>query len=77
MDYYETGQIVLFPYTRIPQGWLPCNGQRLNVQEHKTLFKLIGNKFGGDGVGTFALPDLKEAAVLFPGMGYYICTNTL
>ncbi|HBE80142.1 MAG TPA: phage tail protein, partial [Firmicutes bacterium] len=55
---YEVGQIVLFPYTlfpdNFPYNWLLCNGQQLSIQEYKAVFSVIGNKFGGDGVTTFA-----------------------
>ncbi len=75
---YEIGQIVLFPYTFLSGGfqdnWLLCNGQQLSIQEHRDLFAVIGNKFGGDGVNTFALPDLTQAAPHIK-MSYYICIS--
>jgi microcystin-dependent protein len=36
-----------------------CNGQTLNVQQNTALFSLLGTNFGGNGVQTFALPDLR------------------
>lgn len=42
-----------------PNGWLFCDGSLLPIYEYDTLFMLIGTTFGGDGVESFALPDLR------------------
>ncbi len=55
------GQIKLFPYNFAPKDWAFCAGQILSIQQNTALFSLIGNKFGGDGRTTFALPDLRGA----------------
>lgn len=73
MDYF-LGQIVVFPYSFVPMGWMLCNGQQLSVQQNTALFSLIGNKFGGNGQTTFNLPNLQGAEPL-PGIGYYICIS--
>lgn len=73
MDYL-IGQITLFPYSFIPYGWLPCNGTLLPVNQYQALFSLIGNKFGGDGVTNFALPNMQGAEPI-PGMAYAICNQ--
>ena len=52
------GTIALFPYIA-PDGWMPCDGRILLASTYQTLWALIGNKFGGDGRTTFALPDLR------------------
>ena len=67
-------QIGLFPYTFAPKGWLPCEGQLLEISANQTLYSLIGNRFGGDGRTSFALPDLRSKAPL-PGMAYHIYTS--
>lgn len=56
------GQVELFPYTFIPQGWMSCEGQLLQIQAYAALFSLIGNTYGGDGMSTFAVPNLKGKA---------------
>ncbi|HKG39457.1 MAG TPA: phage tail protein [Conexibacter sp.] len=43
-----------------PRGWARCHGQLLPISDHAPLFSLIGTTYGGDGVDTFALPDLRE-----------------
>src|SRR5687767_4192703 len=50
------GSIHLFPYPFTPRGYLPCDGQLLDIRENSHLFQLIGNTFGGDGTTTFAVP---------------------
>ncbi|MEP9369209.1 tail fiber protein [Xanthobacter sp. VNH20] len=57
-DYY-LGEIRAFPYDRIPAGWSKCEGQLLQVKQNAALFALLGDRFGGDGRTTFALPDLR------------------
>lgn len=42
-----------------PTGYAECDGRILQVAEHRRLFELLGKKYGGDGVATFALPDLR------------------
>ncbi len=54
------GEVRLFPYEKIPAGWLACEGQILYIAEYPKLFMLIGTKFGGDGKQKFKLPDLKK-----------------
>lgn len=54
------GELRLFTYTsRIPSGWRVCDGAVLNIKENAALFSLIGNRYGGDGKVTFALPYLR------------------
>ncbi|MFE5480536.1 phage tail protein [Nocardia sp. NPDC056541] len=70
------GQISIFTYGWTPQGWYPCNGDILKVSDHQALFSLIGNKFGGDGRTTFALPNLKAAGeTLGDNLLYAIATE--
>src|ERR1700755_2625426 len=61
------GEIRLFPYNFAPRGWLDCNGQLLSIAENETLFVLLGTTYGGDGVNTFALPDLRGRIPLHNG----------
>lgn len=53
------GEIRVFPYWFTPQGWLPCNGQILNISQYAALYALLGTKFGGNGTTTFALPNMQ------------------
>lgn len=48
---------VAFPFA--PSGWAFCNGQLMSISQYSALFSLLGIQYGGDGVQTFALPDLR------------------
>lgn len=61
------GEIRLFPYAKVPSGWLECKGQLLPVREHGALYHLIANTYGGEKDKTFALPDLRGRAVVGAG----------
>jgi microcystin-dependent protein len=52
-----------------PKGWLPANGQILAVRTNSALFSLLGVTYGGDGVNTFGLPDLRGRAPVGMGQG--------
>ena len=54
------GEIRMFGGDFAPRGWAHCHGQLLAIAEHAPLYSLIGTSFGGDGVETFALPDLRR-----------------
>lgn len=63
------GEIRLFAGDTVPEGWLSCDGRRLSVEEHDTLYSLLGNWFGGDGIHDFALPDLRGRVPVHDGKG--------
>lgn len=52
-----------------PAGWALCNGQLINISGNEALYSLIGVKFGGDGVSTFGLPDLRGKLPIGQGAG--------
>ncbi len=54
------GEVRLFPYGKIPAGWLACAGQTLYITAYPRLYMLIGTRFGGDGKQNFKLPDLQK-----------------
>lgn len=53
------GQVANFEGNFIPAGWTAADGQLLSIQSNQALFAIIGTTYGGDGVTTFALPDLQ------------------
>lgn len=55
------GEIRLYAGHIPPSGWLFCNGQQLPINQYQALFYLLGNNYGGNGVTTFAVPDLRGA----------------
>jgi len=58
------GQIVPFAGGFVPGGFLQANGQELPIADYTALFSLIGTTYGGDGVTTFAVPDLSGRTVV-------------
>lgn len=68
------GQIQMFAFGYAPSNWAPCDGQMLQIKEHMALFALLGNKYGGDGLSTFALPNLT-AFEANTGIKYFIAIN--
>jgi microcystin-dependent protein len=61
---------VAFPFA--PKGWAFCNGQILGVAQFQALFSLLGATYGGDGVHTFALPDLRGRVSVHSGPSYQL-----
>lgn len=63
------GEIRLAGFNFAPQGWAPCDGSLLAISQFDALFALIGTTYGGDGQGTFALPDLRGQVPVHAGGG--------
>jgi microcystin-dependent protein len=62
------GEIRLFPYTFVPQYWLPCDGSTYLIQSYQGLFAVIGFQFGGDQRTNFAVPDLRARVAVGTGI---------
>jgi microcystin-dependent protein len=63
------GSLLLVPYNFAPSGWALCHGQLLPISQNTALFSLLGTTYGGDGVTTFALPDLRGRVPISSGQG--------
>jgi microcystin-dependent protein len=61
------GEIRMFAGTFAPSGWAFCNGQTLSIAQSEVLFTLIGTTYGGDGITTFQLPDLRSRIPVHQG----------
>lgn len=61
------GQIEVFGFGFAPKNWVQCRGQILPIQQYQALFALLGTTYGGNGVNTFALPDLQGRVPLGVG----------
>jgi microcystin-dependent protein len=53
------GQIEVFGFGFPPRYWAQCAGQLMSIAQNQALFSLLGTTYGGNGVTTFALPDLR------------------
>lgn len=61
-----TGVINPFAGSSAPSGWLLCFGQSLNATanpEYAALWAVIGTTYGGSGITSFNVPDLRGRAV--------------
>lgn len=45
--------------SKIPVGYMLCNGDELLINDFPDLFETVGISFGGDGLNNFKLPDLR------------------
>ncbi len=61
------GEISYVGFDYAPNGWMQCNGQSLPVSQYSALFSLLGTKYGGDGIQTFKLPDLRGKVAIHQG----------
>jgi microcystin-dependent protein len=53
------GEIRMVGFGFAPSGWASCNGQSMPINQNQALFSVLGTTFGGNGVTTFNLPDLR------------------
>lgn len=54
------GTVAHFAASTAPAGWLKANGALVSRAAYAALFAAINTTFGaGDGVATFAIPDLR------------------
>jgi microcystin-dependent protein len=67
MDNNYLGEIRIFSGNFAPKGWAFCNGQLLPINQNQALFAILGTVYGGDGVTTFALPDMRGRIALHWG----------
>lgn len=50
---------------------VPARGQILPVSQNPYLYSLLGTLYGGDGINTFQLPDMRP--ITPNNMAWYIC----
>ncbi|RSK39991.1 phage tail protein [Mangrovimonas spongiae] len=71
------GDIKLTAITFEQRGWMECDGRLLSIAQHSALFSLLGITYGGDGITTFALPDLRGRVPVGIGSGPGLTTVQL
>ena len=71
--YLILGQILLSANPAVTVGGIAANGQLLQTSQNEALFNLLGTTYGGDGITTFALPDMRS--ITPNNMTYSICTT--
>jgi len=63
------GEIFMGGWNFAPLGFALCNGQIFAISSNTALFSLLGTNFGGNGINTFALPDLRGRIPIHQGQG--------
>ena len=53
------GQIMMFAGSIVPGSWVLCDGALLDISTNTALYMLLGTTYGGDGITTFAVPNLS------------------
>lgn len=71
------GEIRAFAFDFAPLHWAFCQGQLLPISQNTALFSVIGIQFGGNGVSSFALPDLQGMAPMGSGDGPGLTSRTV
>jgi len=69
MDGQFLGQILALGFNFAPKGWQTCSGQLIAINQNQALFAILGTTYGGNGIQTFALPDLRGRAPIHWGAG--------
>jgi microcystin-dependent protein len=64
------GEIKIVAFDFAMKGWALCNGQLMGIAQNQALFSILGTTYGGNGVTTFALPDLRGRAPVHAGSNF-------
>lgn len=70
-------EIRLFAGDFAPKSWSMCNGSLIAISTNQALFALLGTTYGGNGVQTFGLPDLRGRTAVGTGQGAGLSYYTL
>lgn len=63
------GEIRMFGGTFAPANWAFCDGSLQSIQQNPAAYSILGTIYGGDGMQTFALPDLRGRVPVGVGQG--------
>ena len=66
------GEIKMFGGNFAILGYAFCDGTLLSISQNDALFALIGTTYGGDGLATFGLPDLRGRIPVHQGSGFQL-----
>jgi microcystin-dependent protein len=67
------GTVILNVSILYAGNYLPADGRLLQISSNNALYQVVGVTFGGDGINTFALPNLTAAAP--NNTQYLICVS--
>lgn len=77
MSDYFVGEIRLFAGKYPPANWHLCDGTLLSINAYQALYAIIGTTYGGDGVNTFGVPDLRGRVPIGQGQGTGLTNRVL
>lgn len=63
----QIGSVEIYFGETLPARRLWADGSLHNIANYPELFAVYGTKFGGDGINTFGVPDLRDRAVIGRG----------
>lgn len=63
------GEVMMAAFPDPPGGYVRCQGQLMSIQQNQALFSLLGTTYGGNGITTFGLPDLRGRVAIGQGAG--------
>ena len=69
MDPSYIGAVWMFGGSFAPANFHFCDGSLQSISENSALYALLGTTYGGDGVNTYGLPDLRGRCVVGQGTG--------
>lgn len=70
------GTIKMFAGNFAPANWAFCDGQLLSINQNTAMFSILGTQYGGDGISSFALPNLEMSKSIEGGeIKHIICLN--
>jgi microcystin-dependent protein len=61
------GDIKAAATEKVQPGWLLCDGSSYDPRAYPKLYAVLGTTWGGDGVSTFAVPDLRGRTLISRG----------
>ncbi|KQZ61848.1 hypothetical protein ASD67_22060 [Sphingopyxis sp. Root1497] len=70
------GELLKVPFTFCPRDTYEANGQLIAIADNTTLYALFGTTYGGDGVTTFGMPDMRGRYSMHVGTGGGLSTRT-
>ncbi len=77
MGQFYIGQILTVGFNFAPRNTALCNGQLMAISQNAALFSILGTTYGGNGIQTFALPNLQSRRMNHEGTGQGLSTYVL
>ena len=66
---YPPGTIFQYAGESPPSFYLICDGRSLPISKYTELYNILGNKYGGDNLNYFNIPDLRGRIIIGSGQG--------